>query len=275
MTTTPKLIIFTDLDGTLLDRETYSFAPAERALRFIRETSVPLILSTSKTRAEIEMYRKKLQNTHPFFSENGGAVFVPKGYFSFPFPCDRELEEYFVLELGASYLQILEVLNSIKRETGVRIKGFSDLTDEELVVLCGLTLEEAHLAKMREYDEPFLIEGGEAEIEVVKRKIAEKGMTCVSGGRFLHLTGKNDKGKAVNVLKELYGFEFFSILTVGIGDSPNDCDMLRAVDYPILLDGGKCSSSSIRNLICIDGTGPRAWNEAILSLIVDLFKERS
>ena len=52
MTTTPKLVIFTDLDGCLLDRETYSFEPAQAALRLIREKKIPLVLVSSKTRVE-------------------------------------------------------------------------------------------------------------------------------------------------------------------------------------------------------------------------------
>ena len=135
MMTTPKPIIFTDLDGTLLDRETYSFEPAEPALDLIRQKDIPLVLSSSKTRAEIELYRRKLENDHPFISENGGAVFIPKDYFSFQFPYDRELDGYFVLELGTFYLQIIEVLESIKKETGIPIKGFSDLTEKKLLPL--------------------------------------------------------------------------------------------------------------------------------------------
>ena len=269
MTTTPKLIIFTDLDGTLLDRDTYSFSPAEPALRLTRMKNIPLVLTSSKTRAEIEIYRKKLENDHPFISENGGAVFIPKNYFSFLFPYDRGLDEYSVLELGTFYLQIIEVLGSIKKETGIHIKGFSNLTENEISSLCGLSLEEAELAKRREYDEPFLIEGEEKEIEIVKRKIGEKGMNYVWGGRFHHILGKNDKGKAVEILKELYENQFFSISTIGIGNSLNDLPMLLAVDHPIFLKEKESVSAEIpfKNVIWVEGAGPKAWNEAILSIV--------
>ena len=70
MTTTPELIIFTDLDGTLLDWYTYSFEHSQTALRLIKGKGVPLILSSSKNRAEIEVYRRRLENNHPFVSEN-------------------------------------------------------------------------------------------------------------------------------------------------------------------------------------------------------------
>jgi mannosyl-3-phosphoglycerate phosphatase len=271
MMTTPKLLIITDLDGTLLDRKTYSFELAEPALNLIRMKGIPLILSSSKTRDEIELYRKKLENVHPFVSENGGAIFVPRNYFSFPFPYDRELKEYLVLELGTFYLQIIEVLEAIKKETGVKIKGFSDLTERELVSLSGLSPEEAAFAKRREYDEPFLVEGGEKEVEIVRRKIEAKGMNYVWGGRFHHLLGKSDKGKAVEILKELYKNEFLSISTVGVGDSSNDLPMLLAVDHPVLFRGREGRSleipPQIRNSTVMEGNGPQAWNEAILNIV--------
>ncbi|MGZ3494320.1 MAG: mannosyl-3-phosphoglycerate phosphatase [Thermodesulfobacteriota bacterium] len=269
--TTRKLVIFTDLDGTLLDRDTYSFEPAQPALHLILQRNIPLVLSSSKTRAEIELYRRKLENGHPFISENGGAIFIPKDYFSFQYPYNRETDGFFVLELGTFYLHIIEVLESIKRETGIPIKGFSDLTEKEISSLCGLNLDEAILAKRREYDEPFLIEGGEKDVDIIKRKIEEKGMNYIWGGKFHHILGKNDKGKAVAILKEFYENQFFSIYTIGIGDSLNDLPMLLKVDRPILLDVGQGvlfeSLSSIQNLTVMDGSGPESWSRAILNIM--------
>jgi mannosyl-3-phosphoglycerate phosphatase len=267
-------VIFTDLDGTLLGRNTYSFEPALPALNLIRQKSVPLILSSSKTGTEVELYQRQLENSHPFVSENGGAIFVPKDYFSFPFHYDRALGDYFVMELGAPYSIITEVLDSIRRETGISIKGFSDFTEEELSSLCGLGQKEAAFAKKREYDEPFMIEGGEKESEIVKRKIKENGMNYAWGGRFHHIFGKNDKGKAVEILKELYEIRFFSIFTVGIGDSLNDVPMLSIVDYPIFLkENGEPlpeTLSPIQNVRVINGRGSEAWNEVILKVVHEL-----
>ena len=274
MTTTRKLVIFTDLDGTLLDRNTHSFEPALPALDLIRQKDIPLVLSSSKTRAEIEFYRKKLENGHPFVSENGGAVVVPKDYFSFRFPYDRETDWFFFLELGIFYPRIIEILEAIKKETGILIKGFSDLTEKEISSLCALDLKKAELAKKREYDEPFIIEGGEKEVELVKEKIEEKGMNYAWGGRFHHILGKNDKGKAVEILKEFYENQFFSIFTIGIGDSLNDLPMLSVVDRPVFLKGENSVSPEvlppIQNFTIINGTGPQAWNEVILNIVNEL-----
>jgi len=271
MTTTPKLVIFTDLDGTLLDQDSYSFERALPALRLIRERDIPLVLSSSKTRSEIEFYRHKMENDHPFVTENGGAVFIPGGYFSFSFPCDRESGDYSILELGTFYPQIVAVLDSIRRETGIPIKGFSDLTVEEISSLSGLSLKEAGFAKEREYDEPFLIEGGEREVETVKKKIKEKKLNYVWSGRFHHILGNSNKGRAVGILRLFFEKEFHSISTVGIGNSGNDLPMLLSVDYPIFLRENPNPLPEtllpIERLTVVDGIGPQSWNRVILSLV--------
>jgi mannosyl-3-phosphoglycerate phosphatase len=273
MTTTPKPVIFTDLDGCLLDRNTYSFEPAEPALRLIKGKKIPLILVSSKTRVEMEEYRRRLKNEHPFVSENGGAVFIPKGYFPFQLSHGRKSGKYFILELGTFYPQMIRALEFIKRETGIHIRGFHDLSEEEIVRLSGLSREEAAWAKKREYGEPFLVGGGEKEIKIVQEKIREKGLNYVWGGKFHHILGQNDKGKAARILKDLYQKEFPSVWTVGIGDSPNDLPMLSVVDRPILLKGKAPVSSGtlkkVKSLTVVEGTGPRAWNEAILGVLRD------
>ena len=60
LTKKPELIIFTDLDGTLLDFR-YSYKEAVPALNLIRKKNIPLIICSSKTRAEIE----KCRNLYP------------------------------------------------------------------------------------------------------------------------------------------------------------------------------------------------------------------
>ena len=87
----PHVIVVSDLDGTLLDHETYSFDAARPALARLRQADVPLVLCTSKTRAEVESIRRSLDNEHPFIVENGGAVVIPLDYFSFDVYVDPTL----------------------------------------------------------------------------------------------------------------------------------------------------------------------------------------
>lgn len=77
-----KVVIFTDMDGTLLDHHTYSHQAADSLLASLQQTGVPVIPTTSKTFAELQQLRRELNNQHPFICENGAGVYIPKGYFS-------------------------------------------------------------------------------------------------------------------------------------------------------------------------------------------------
>ena len=154
-----KRIVFTDLDGTLLD-EKYSFKKALPALEILKEQDIPLVFCTSKTRAEIEIYRRKLNNNHAFISENGGAIFIPLNFFH-----SKRKEKYKIIELGKSYKNLIGVFKKIKKQ--IPVKGFSEMSAKDLVRDSGLSLKEAKLAKKREYDEAFALENKKDEEVVV------------------------------------------------------------------------------------------------------------
>jgi mannosyl-3-phosphoglycerate phosphatase len=263
------MVVFSDLDGTLLDHATYSFEPARPALEALAAAGVPLVLCTSKTRAETEYWRRALGNTHPFVVENGGAALVPEGYFE-PGPCyDKRAGGYDLLEFGRPYAELRRALAAIRDATGMPLRGFGDMTVDEIAERCGFSRELAEMAARREYDEPFM--GADPALfgEVV-RQAAGLGLNIVSGGRFHHLIGGNDKGRAVQVLRGLFDGRGEAVRAVGLGDSLNDEPMLREVDVPILVrrpDGGYIKSLHLPGLILASYAGPEGWREAVLELL--------
>jgi mannosyl-3-phosphoglycerate phosphatase len=270
-----KILVFSDLDGTLLDAASYSFEKALPALRLLREREIPLIICSSKTRREIEHYRTLMKNHHPFVTENGGGTFIPRGYFqsvSLPeeIPLVQE-EMYEVMKLGTEYSTLRKALCELKDE-GFAVRGFGDMTVREVSEVTGLRREEAEMAKDRDFDEPFLYDGPEEGIEALVKAVEEKGLS-VTQGEFFHLLGYNDKGKAVSILKDMYGKMFGNVITVGLGDSPNDLPMLQLVDYPILVkkrDGRHHPRIEVPRMIRADGIGPEGWNSAMLGLLEDM-----
>jgi len=275
------LLVFTDLDGTLLDHDTYDFSPASSALAGLQAAKVPLILCSSKTRAELEYWRGLLHIAHPFIAENGGAVIIPKNYFAKPFDYDEEREEYRSILLGANYHKLRAALIEIARETCLALAGFGDLTVAQIAALTGLPLNQAAFAQMREADEPFFIEGnpGEEEMQALERAAKFKGLRITRGGRFFHLTGDSDKGKAVRRLVPLYQAEWQqSIRTVGFGDSLNDLPLLQAVDVPILVRKKNCEAdwevwAQIKDARLTNSAGPAGWNEAVWEILNFTFKK--
>jgi mannosyl-3-phosphoglycerate phosphatase len=260
MTSSTNTLVFTDLDGTLIDHNTYSWKDAEPAINKLKVAKIPIIPCTSKTRTEIDFYRKKIGLGDPLISENGGAIFVPKGYFDSEYDYDKELDDYNVIELGRPYGDIRGTLDEM-RSFG-NIVGFGDMSVEEVAKDTGLSLEEAKMAKEREYDEAFRFNGDE---EGLKRAIEKAGLSWTRGGRYWHIMGDNDKGKAVGILSKLYG----NCKTIGLGDSLNDLPMLKAVDTPIVVrkpDNSYDKGIDLPDLIKAGGIGPVGWNKAILGL---------
>jgi len=268
-----NLIIFTDLDGTLLDSE-YSFAEAKPALRIIQENGVPLVLCSSKTKAEIVHCRKKLNNRHPFISENGGGIFLPSEYFGFRiqgagFRVQKE-ENYAIIKLGTDYSDLRRALHELRSE-GFDVTGFGDMRIKEVSLLTGLRPADAARAKQRFFDEPFVFRGGASDIKKMKKRIQAKGFKYTQG-EFFHIMGNSDKGRAVEVLKDLYTKQRGEIISIALGDSVNDIEMLDKADYPVVIQKQDRSYNSevmkkVKGCIKSGGVGPEGWNRAVLKLL--------
>lgn len=265
-----QLVVFTDLDGTLLDHDTYRWEAARPALAALKARRVPVVLCTSKTRAEVLPLREALGFQHPFVVENGGAIYLPANYFPPAPAAGREEAGFQVLELGVRYPRLVRALEEEARASGVKVRGFSRMSDEEVSRLCGLSPAAARRARQREYDEPFLIEqGSHQQKEDFFHRLRERGLHWRAGGRFLHLMGASDKGKAVTRLLQLYRVRYGAIRSMGLGDSPNDLDLLAVVDVPVLVarpDGSHDETlrSTLPHARLAAGVGPVGWNQAVL-----------
>ncbi len=261
-----KTIIFTDLDGTLLHPETYSFTEALPALNLIRSRGIPLVLCSSKTKAEIEVCRRRLQNNDPFIVENGGAIYLPAGYFEFPAGAPKGTD-YTVTEFGKPYSEIRNTFMALRRDLNAAVRGFGDMSVQEISRLTGLSVEEAARARAREYEEPFIFEQGEDERFL--RTIEERGLRWTRG-IFYHLMGDQDKGTAVRLLKQWYERKYDKLITIGLGDGLNDLPLLREADHPVLIqkgDGSYDPGVRLPRLVKAEGIGPTGWNHALLELL--------
>jgi len=261
-------LVITDLDGTLLDHDTYSYEDAKPALETLGRRRIPLVLCSSKTHAEVEVWRRRLDNRDPFIVENGGAVFIPSGLFPFRIPSALTVGEYEVVQLGSPYSTLVEALGSASRESGCRVRGFSDMTVQEVAETCGMRIEAAALAQRRDHDEPFLIQDTDRSDSLLTA-IEKHGFHWTRGGRFHHIIGESDKAKAVELLAGLYRKLDPGLVTIGLGDGPNDVSFLLKVDMPILIRTplAKLLQDALPRAGVTQCTGPRGWNQAILEAI--------
>lgn len=261
-----QTVVFTDLDGTLLDSARYSFDDARPALDLLQARAIPLVLCSSKTRAEMLAWRQRMHNVHPFIAENGGGIFIPQGYFSLPVDA-RITDGYQLISLGLPYAEIRQHFVVLREKHAARVRGFADMTAAQVAELTGLPYEQAVLAKQRDFDEPFIFEG--KPDEGFLQAIENAGLSWTQG-RIFHLMGRHDKGLAVRMLKALYEREYGAVASIGLGDSLNDWPMLLSVDQPVLIrhaDGGFDARIDMANLLKTQSAGPQGWNEAMLGLL--------
>jgi mannosyl-3-phosphoglycerate phosphatase len=261
-------VLFTDLDGTLLDDTTYSWKAARPAVELLGARGVPWVIVSSKTRAEIEPLRDEMHHRHPFVVENGGAAFIPEGYFGRPVQNAVRRDGYEVLEWGRPYAELLRALASAAICERYPVKGFSQMSTDEVCRATGLSPAQAERARRREYDEPFLAVEAHGRSRLLGA-IQRSGFRWTHGGRLYHVSGNHDKGTAVRAMIALYGRRYRTVTSIGLGDSLNDLPLLQAVDLPVLVRSrhplvpfGLPGAKRTRDF------GPRGWNEAVVESLI-------
>ncbi len=225
-----------------------------------------MVLCSSKTQGEVEFHREILGLPDPFIVENGGAILIPQGCFPLP----RAAGLYTMVQLGVPYGRLTEALREIRRVTGFDLRGFAEMSPKEVALLTGLKLEAARRAKARRYDDPFVADLNPQQIQRLTFEIRRRGLTLSRGGRFYHLTGRNTKGLAVDLLTRLYRSNSPELLTVGLGDGPNDLSMLERVDVPVVIPLERFLVDSAfkgRRWPVAPGPGPAGWAAAIQAII--------
>jgi mannosyl-3-phosphoglycerate phosphatase len=247
-------------------------------LRKLQFKHIPVVLASSKTRAEIEHYRREMKLADPFIVENGGAIVIPKNYFE-PHHLRRHQAHVrsqvntVCVELGRPYAELVQALAEIRAEARVPLVGFHEMDLDQIIEYTGLDRQQARLAAQREYDEPFLISGSASAVTVRKvRQVAtRRGFRVAKGGRFYHLTGKSNKGRAVRVLIQLYRKAHQIEVFIGLGDSENDLSLLQNVTIPILMakPDGSFDATILRRMPGVTRAlaGPVGWLQIVSTLL--------
>lgn len=296
------LLIFTDLDGTLLDFESYEPGPASEAVEACLKYGVPVIPCTSKTAPEVIELRTLLGLDSPFIVENGAVVYLPAGspeaeaagaIASGEGWATDSVGGFVRLILGKGRAELVQALSEIGEKLRLTLRGLSAMTVEEVSERTGLPSSSATAAMKREFSEPFLLleEGKHPDesarlmyLRSLQDAAAAMGLACLMGGRFFHLLGRHSKGTAAGLTARCYAAPLSGTgapgtagsrppRTMALGDALNDLEMLAAVDYPVLVrrpDGSHAEGIDLPGLVRTDGIGPAGWNKAVMARLKEL-----
>ena len=248
------LIVFSDLDGTLLGHGDYDWTPAEPALRQMRRIGAGLVLASSKTAAEVAPLREDLGFAGwPAIVENGCGL-LPPG------------------QAGSEGTETYSDIRALLGELPPGFCGFGDMSVEEVAAATGLPHAGAQRAKARQYSEPGIWTGTEGALEVFLRAASARGLTARRGGRFLTLSLGGTKADRMDQILNTYSPSY----SVALGDAPNDVEMLQRADFGVIVrnDHGTplptLPGEAEGRILRTQQEGPRGWAEAVLHLMLDL-----
>jgi len=260
-----KFVVFTDLDGTLLDHKSCSFRRALPALDVMVRRQIAVVPLSSKTAAQMRYWMKLLSLHGPFVSEDGGGIFIPESYFPGSIPGAVKENSELRISLGTGIIEAREGLKKVSSEAGVAVTGFGDLKEDEVLELTGLKAAELEASMAREYDEPFLLVDNDSAALLFE--VAQKnGFSVVRGDGIFHISRGCDKGRAVEILTELFRRLYPEAVTIGIGDCANDISLLHSVDHAYLVmrhDGTYDPEVSDESVKKVGGIGPHGWRMAM------------
>jgi mannosyl-3-phosphoglycerate phosphatase len=265
------LVVFSSLDGVLLDDRTLSSDAARPAVSLLQSNRVPLVVSSSGTRAEIEVWQDKHGVHHPFIAESGSAVHVPAGYFAQPPAHAVTRSGYHVVDGGIPYRDVVATLHRLARQLHVGIESFSQMSVDEVARAYGLSLLDARLAKLREHAEPFRFTDATPKARTrLIHALRAAGFSCVHDGRFYHALARTDIGARVRLLRGCYAAER-PLIAVGIANRLEDLAFLQEVDIPVIVQAGDRASvelfRALPQAVMTRAVGPAGWNEAVQSVM--------
>ncbi len=265
-------IVFTDLDGTLLSHEDYSYEAVLPMLTQLASANVPVILSTSKTFPEVMVWRERVGlSDMPFMVENGSAIYFPASMIKSDVIAGYPINNVHGLcqvVLGTPAVEILKFLG----EFDAGLVNLISCSLDQAVALTGLTEQEAADAQQRDFTVPVVVEDDTIGAKLVQAA-TDQGFWCQQGGRFLHLQGACDKGMALNVITTVLNtLHDCRHVTLALGDSYNDQAMLEAADIAVIVRSPEGHRLKLDgdNVYYTRETAPDGWSEGVGTALAQL-----
>jgi mannosyl-3-phosphoglycerate phosphatase len=250
------VVVFTDLDGTLLDHDTYSFAPAQPALAALAARAIPVVPATSKTRAELAPLMAQLGLSGAAIAENGGVIMHAAS------PSDTKPD------IPVTRQTITAALDALPTDLRSPMQCFQDMDIGQIAAVTGLSPDDAARAAAREASEPFLWRKSGPPPATLSEALAKYGLCVTRGGRFFHIVPPRDKAAAIATVLAARQTRPQSWV---LGDGPNDVSMLLAADRGALIANAHIDTQALlpagHCLYISRQSGPAGWHEAIVAFL--------
>ena len=258
------LVIFTDLDGSLLHRDTFKFDSIKDYIKSLVNSGITIIPNSSKTEVEIEKFNEELGIELPFISENGSLI-QGLNLINRNFPnkiiLSRQKEEL---------IKIFD--NKVPEKIRNKCFRISKMDKKKQEKIFGQKGDQLKDALDRNYTSPFVFNGEKTEKNELLKVLNSNSLTLQEGGRVTNLCDNVNKIKSMNRVIKIIKKTEEKIKTIAVGDNYNDLDMIKNSDVPCLVfnDQFKLDQINIDNLIFSNKPSPEGWADVIKKALAKL-----
>ena len=257
-----QILIFTDLDGSLLNHNNFEFKEIKNFILNCIKNGIKIIPNTSKTKSEIQVFLDQLGQNLPFIVENGAAIHnLNLVQTEFKFKKNS-------LVFSRSVSEILEILKkNISAEFQKSCLFLKEMSSTEQMKILGLNKKYLPFALNRDYSIPLVFDGSKELVNEFTSLLKKIGLKLHEGGRIYNICDDCSKGKAMTTLiKKLKNELNLNSNTIVIGDSPNDISMLNVSDQPCIIplpNKNNLCHLIDQNIIRASKSAPQGWEEVV------------
>ncbi len=268
-----KVIIFTDLDETLLKENKFNHKILNNFIKTLLKKEYEIIPLTSKTYLEVMDLLKQIKFKLPFSVENGAAYYIPakdKHNYQYkkilnPYALKREnIKKIFKENPFKKYLNNIEFIENLPF---LKIKKITKLNYNQLENF-----------KSREYTVPILWKGDKRLKNEFKTTLLKYNLKITFGGKLFNISGLHSKVDSMYFFTNQYKVKYRTrkLITTSLGDSQNDIEILNNSNYSGIIRGNSDNIFNLykkNNIFRSFTRAPNGWVEVLKKILIKMEKD--
>ena len=268
-----KVIIFTDLDETLLKDNKFNHKILNNFIKTLLQKEYEIIPVTSKAYLEVVDLLRQIKYKLAFSVENGAAYYFPI----------NNSKDYLYKKIVNPYAvkknTIKKILNkSIFKSYLCHLKFIENLSIVEQKKITKLNSKQLKDFNSREYSIPVLITGDKCFKKKFEETLFKYNLKIVFGGKLNNISGLHGKLNSLSFFSNQYKQKLRNtkIIIISLGDNQNDIEILNNSNYAGIIKNKTFKTLNLQrknNIFRSFTEAPFGWVEVLKKIIIKMERD--